>query len=168
MAHKAPGNHYLEGLTLFEIKAGTVMEGANLKYRVWAAGIYATGWPAWRKGLWRGSAMDVATERQGDILAVLVSGRIDGSNAAAFEESVRTAIADSDRAAIMDLEKLSYISSSGLRVLLVIAKSLSGRDAKLLLCAMADPIGEVIETSGFDKIISVYPSKAEALASLDG
>ena len=68
----------------------------------------------------------------------------------------------------MDLEKLSYISSSGLRVLLVIAKSLSGRDAKLLLCAMADQIGEVIETSGFDKIISVYPSKAEALASLDG
>lgn len=112
--------------------------------------------------------MDVATERQDDVLSVLVSGRIDGSNAAAFEESVRAAISDGDRAVIMDLEKLSYISSAGLRVLLMIAKNLSGRDAKLALCAMSDQIREVIEISGFDKIIPVHPSKAEALASLDG
>ena len=112
--------------------------------------------------------MDVATERQDDVLSVLVSGRIDGSNAAAFEEAVRAAISDSDRAVVMDLEKLSYISSAGLRVLLMIAKNLSGRDAKLVLCAMSDQIREVIEISGFDKIIPVHPSKAEALASLDG
>ena len=111
--------------------------------------------------------MDVAAERQDDVLSVLVSGRIDGSNAAAFEETIRAAIAESDRAVIMDFEKLSYISSAGLRVLLTIAKNLSGRDAKLALCAMSDQIREVFETSGFDKIIPVHPSKAEALASLD-
>jgi len=113
------------------------------------------------------SAMDVATERQDDVLSVLVSGRIDGSSAAAFEEAVRAAIAESDRAVIMDLEKLSYISSVGLRVLLMIAKNLSGRNAKLALCAMSDQIGEVFAISGFDKIISLHPSKAKALASLD-
>ena len=111
--------------------------------------------------------MDVATERQNDVLSVLVSGRIDGSNAAAFEETIRTVIEDGDRAVIMDLEKLSYISSAGLRVLLMIAKNLSARDAKLVLCAMSDQIREVMEISGFDKIIPVHPSRAEALASLD-
>ena len=111
--------------------------------------------------------MDIVTERQDDVLSVLVSGRIDGSNAAAFEEAVGAAIADSDRAVIMDLEKLSYVSSAGLRVLLMIAKNLSGREAKLALCAMPDPIREVIETSGFDRIIPVHPSTAAALASLD-
>ena len=111
--------------------------------------------------------MDVATERQNDILSVLVSGRIDGSNAAAFEETVRAAVAESDRAVIMDFEKLSYISSAGLRVVLVIARSLIARDARFALCAMSDQVREIIEISGFDKIIPVHLSKAEALASLD-
>ena len=111
--------------------------------------------------------MDVAAERQDDVLSVLVSGRIDGSNAAAFEETIRAAIAESDRVVIMDFEKLSYISSAGLRVLLTIAKNLSGRGAKLALCAMSDQMRGVFETSGFDKIIPVHSSRAEALASLD-
>ena len=49
----------------------------------------------------------------------------------------------------------------------MIAKNLSGRNAKLALCAMSDQIREIIEISGFDRIIPVHPSKAEALASLD-
>ena len=53
--------------------------------------------------------MDVATERQDNILSVLVSGRIDSSNAMQFEETVRAAIEDGDRAVVMDFEKLSYI-----------------------------------------------------------
>ncbi len=111
--------------------------------------------------------MDIATERRDGVLSVLVSGRIDGSNAAAFEEAAKAAMEDSDRAVVMDLEKLSYISSAGLRVLLMIAKSLSGRGAKLVLCSLSDQIREVVEISGFDKIIPVRASRADALASLD-
>ena len=57
--------------------------------------------------------MDVTTERQGGVLSVQVGGRIDGANAAEFEETIRTAIEESDRAVIMDFEKLAYISSAG-------------------------------------------------------
>ena len=110
--------------------------------------------------------MDVETERQDNVLSVLVSGRIDGSNAAAFEETVKAAMEESDRAVVMDLEKLSYISSAGLRILLMIAKNLASRDGKLALCALSEPIREVIEISGFDKIIPVHGSRADALASV--
>ncbi|MCY4396518.1 MAG: STAS domain-containing protein [Rhodospirillaceae bacterium] len=111
--------------------------------------------------------VNVTTERIDDILSADVEGRIDGSNVVQFEEAVRTAIEDSDRAVIMNFEKLVYISSAGLRAILLTAKSLQNRDAKLLLCSLSDRIREVFEISGFDKILPIHPSKDEALASLD-
>ena len=68
--------------------------------------------------------MDVTTERQDDVLSAQVGGRIDGSNTAEFEEAIRTAIEENDRAVIMASEKLVYISSAGLRAILLTAKSL--------------------------------------------
>lgn len=94
-----------------------------------------------------------------------MSGRIDGINVAEFEETVRVAIEDSDRAVVMDLERLSYISSAGLRVVLLIASNLMDRDAGFALCAMSDQMREVFETAGFDKIISNHPTRAQALSS---
>ena len=111
--------------------------------------------------------MDVTTERQDGVLSARVSGRIDGSNVAEFEAAVRAAIEDGDRAVIMDLEKLSYISSAGLRAVLLTAKSLWKRNAKFVLCSLSAQIREVFEISGFDKIITLHASSAEALASLD-
>lgn len=112
--------------------------------------------------------MEMTTERQDGVLSALVGGRIDGSNVVAFEEAIRGALEDSDRALIMDFEKLSYISSAGLRAVLMAAKSLWNRNAKFALCSLSDQIREVFEISGFDKIITIHPSRVEALASLDG
>ena len=68
--------------------------------------------------------MDVSAERQDGVLSVRVEGRIDGANARQFEEAVRTAIEDGDRAVILDFEQLVYISSAGLRAVLMTAKSM--------------------------------------------
>ena len=103
-------------------------------------------------------ALDVTTERQDGVLSAHLGGRIDSSNAAEFEEAIRTAIEESDRAVIMDFEKLVYISSAGLRAVLL--------TAKFALCSLADEIREIFEISGFGKIIAIHSSKAEALASL--
>ncbi len=111
--------------------------------------------------------MDVTTERHDGVLSADVGGRIDGSNVVQFEEAIRTAVEDSDRAVIMDFEKLAYISSAGLRAVLLTAKTLQNRNAKLVLCSLADPIREVFEISGFDKILPIHPTRAEALASLE-
>lgn len=111
--------------------------------------------------------MDVTTERQEDVLTAQVGGRIDGSNVAQFEEAIRTAIEESDRAVLIDCENLGYISSAGLRAVLMTAKALMSRNAKFALCSMSDPIREVFQISGFDKIVAIHPSKTEALASFD-
>ena len=112
--------------------------------------------------------MDVTTERTDGVLSVEVDGRIDGSTVVAFREAIETATADGDRAVIVDCERLSYIGSAGLRTVLSIAKALSKRNAQFALCSLSDHVRDVFEKSGFDTIIVIHPSRAEALAALDG
>ncbi len=110
--------------------------------------------------------MKVTTDRQGGALSICVDGRIDGSNVVEFEETVRTLIGDEDRAVILDLEKLLYVSSAGLRALLLTGKTLKGRNSELVLCSLPGPIRRVFEISGFDKLFAIHTSRGEALSSL--
>ena len=110
--------------------------------------------------------MELDVERQGGTLIAKATGRIDGVNASDFEQSLSSAIDDSDNAVIVDLADLSYISSAGLRAVLLTAKALSRRSAKFALCAPSKPIREVFEISGFDKIIDIHDSREAALSSV--
>ena len=112
--------------------------------------------------------MDVTMERRDGVLSVDVEGRIDGSTVMAFQEAIESAVEDGDRAVIVDCERLEYVGSAGLRTVLAIAKSLSNRDTRFALCSLPDQVRVVFEKSGFDTIIAIHPSQAEALASLDG
>ena len=112
--------------------------------------------------------MDIQTERKDGTLIAKAEGRIDGVNARDFEEALKAAISADDNTVVMDLEGLSYISSAGLRVILLIAKTLRKRNAELMLCSLSDPIREVFEISGFDKIIPVHASREQAIAAAGG
>ena len=112
------------------------------------------------------SSMDIKTESSNGTLIAKAEGRIDGVNARDFEEAMKAAISSEYSTVIIDLEGLSYISSAGLRVILLIAKTLRKRNAELVLCSLSNPIREVFEISGFDKIIPVHASREQALASV--
>ncbi len=107
--------------------------------------------------------MKINHEREEGALIAQVAGRIDGSNALEFEKALKDIISDNDRAVILDFDELSYISSAGLRVILLIAKTLRKKEAKFALCALSDPINEVFQISGFDQIISIHATRTEAL-----
>ncbi len=111
--------------------------------------------------------MEVSADRQDGILSVCVQGRIDGTNVRRFMETVRSATEDGDRAVIMDFERLVYISSSGLRAVLMTAKDLRSRDVAFALCSLPDVVRTAFKRSGFDKIITIHPTRADALAALE-
>ena len=110
--------------------------------------------------------MDVTTEREEGVLSVRVEGRIDGSTVLAFREAIEIALKDGDRAVIVDCEKLSYIGSVGLRTMLAIAKAVANRDARFALCAVSEPVFKIFKMSGFDTILTIRPSRTEALAAV--
>ena len=112
--------------------------------------------------------MAINIERDGGTVIAKIDGRLDGANAQEFQGDLTGAIEDSDRAVILDFENLSYISSAGLRVILITAKALRRQDAELAVCSLSDPIREVFEISGFDQIIPVRDTQADAIAAISG
>ena len=110
--------------------------------------------------------MELGITREGATLIATTEGRIDGTNASQFQRALEEAIDDNDRAVIMDLVNLTYISSAGLRAILLTAKSLRGRDATLAVCSLTEPVREVFQISGFDQIIPVHDSRDEAVSAV--
>ena len=110
----------------------------------------------------------IKTERQGTVLIASTEDRIDGVNAREFQDALQGAISDDDSAVVLDLERLTYISSAGLRVILLVAKTLQRQDKNLAVCSLSGPVREVFEISGFDKIIQTHASQSEAVSTLGG
>ena len=109
--------------------------------------------------------MDIATERDGGTLFLTVSGRIDGLNAHEFQDSATGAIEDSDGNVVLDFENVSYISSAGLRAVLLIAKSVREKHAQFAVCALTKLVDEVFRISGFDNIVPIHETRAAAVAA---
>ena len=112
--------------------------------------------------------MEISTERKGEVLVARSGDRVDGANAQEFQDALQGAIEDSDRAVILDMERLTYISSAGLRVILLIARTLQRQDGSLVVCSLSGPVREVFEISGFDKIIQTHDTQEQAIAALGG
>lgn len=102
------------------------------------------------------------------VLIISITGRIDGMNAQEFHQSMDKEISGSENPVVLDLEKLSYISSAGLRSILLIAKTLQVKRTKFMLCSLPGPIKEIFEIAGFDKIINVLESRSDAIATITG
>jgi anti-anti-sigma factor len=83
------------------------------------------------------------------------TGRLDTATAGAAEKALLALLVDDVNSITMDLSELDYVSSAGLRVLLVVAKAAKARGGKLVLTAPKPAILEVIKISGFDRIINV-------------
>ena len=112
--------------------------------------------------------METRTDRTGGggVLVARTEDRLDGVNAREFQDALQGVIDDSDRAVVLDLGRLTYISSAGLRVILLVAKTLQRQDGNLAVCSLSGPVREVFKISGFDKIIQTHDSQAEAIAAL--
>ena len=73
---------------------------------------------------------------------------------------------DGDRAVILDFEQLVYISSAGLRAVLMTAKGMYRRDVGFGLCCLTDVCpGRVRHKRISDKIITIHSTRAEAIAA---
>ena len=111
--------------------------------------------------------MDVTAERNNDVLSLAVTGRIDTTTAADFRERIDHAIAETDRAVLLDFTEVEYIGSAGLRVILLKAKDLQPRGVELALCALTPPVRGVFKVTGFDLVMNIHDTAAEARAALD-
>jgi anti-anti-sigma factor len=105
--------------------------------------------------------MEIKTATEDGITIITPVGRVDTSTAKAFEDGVMGAIDSNNKIAIC-FNQIDYISSAGLRVVLVAGKKLTGLNGKFVLVNMPEKIFAVFKMSGFDKILKIYPSFEES------
>ena len=112
-------------------------------------------------------SLTIEGERKSGTLIAKASGRIDGSNAREFQDALETFLKGEASSLILDLENLSYISSAGLRVILLISKKLQRNSVQFGVCSLSVSINEVFQISGFDKIIPTHSTQADALSAIN-
>ena len=99
------------------------------------------------------------------VVVVAAEGRVDATTIRRFETALTVVRKACETAMILDCRQLDYISSAGLRVVLGLAKSLRQQGAELGICSVTDEVHRVFNVSGFDQIIPVCATQAEALAA---
>ncbi len=101
-----------------------------------------------------------------DLRVVTLTGRIDAAAAPTVRDRVREAVAAGARHVVIDLADVSFLSSSGLRILLLLARELRRQNCDVRLCAARPHVAEVFRLTGFDQIFELYPSREAAVESI--
>ncbi|HEV8681059.1 MAG TPA: STAS domain-containing protein [Stellaceae bacterium] len=109
--------------------------------------------------------MEFVHEQSGDVGIVRLTGRLDSGTAPSAEESFAQVLAGGVPHLAVDMSKLEYISSAGLRVLLVMAKKVQQANGKVVLFGLAANVREVFSISGFDRIFSIQADAESAIAA---
>jgi anti-anti-sigma factor len=111
--------------------------------------------------------MELSPRRFADTVVVSPVGRVDQSNADAFKDALAPHVdecaASKDRV-VIDLGGLEYISSAGLRVLMLVAKQAKAQDGTLVLAEPTALVQEIFEISRFTLVFDITPSLRDALA----
>ena len=103
----------------------------------------------------------------GNIAVAIPAGRLDHSSAADFEQGLLPLVEDPQvTGLIVDLANVEYISSMGLRVLMLAAKAMRGRKARIAAVALQPIVAEIFAISRFDSVFEMFPSLRDALAAM--
>ena len=106
--------------------------------------------------------MEINERKMENISVVGITGRLDLEGSEILAQRLHQLIDDGERRLVIEGEKLDYISSAGLRVLLVAAKRLKASDGKIVLSSLKPHILEVFEIAGFKSIFPIYGNTDQA------
>jgi anti-anti-sigma factor len=109
--------------------------------------------------------MNIDISESGGVQVLSFEGNLDTNNSPGAEAKINELIEGGATRLLVNFERLNFISSSGLRVLLATAKKLGPVGGTLRICALNPTVQEVFDISGFGTILNVSASEEEALAA---
>jgi anti-anti-sigma factor len=109
--------------------------------------------------------MEIIKKNENSVDILEIIGKLDVSGSQKAQETIIAAI-QKDGKMIIDMAKCDYVASSGLRVLLIIAKQSAMAGCKTVLCGVQPLVWDVIVMTGFEDVLEAFPSQAEAAAAL--
>jgi anti-sigma B factor antagonist len=115
--------------------------------------------------LGRDQNMDVTVSEMRRVTLLEVSGRIDSTNATQFGDTLGSQIDAGRYQLVLDLSRVEYISSAGLREMVAALKKVKQFNGDLRIATPSERVREVMELAGLNSIFQVYPTQVEAVGS---
>lgn len=110
--------------------------------------------------------MEIIETKHGAVLVVSPKGRLDSATSPELDKLLRAKLAAGEHRLVIDLGALDYLSSAGLRVLLLAGKTVKAERGHIALCAVKAAVMEVFRLSGFDTIFTILPSIEQGVAKV--
>ncbi len=104
--------------------------------------------------------------RFGGAVLIRPAGRIDLSNAEAFKEALLAALASATTAVVVDLGAIDYISSAGLRSMVIALRSAKSASKGFAVSGLTPMVLEIFTISRFNLVFSIHASARDALAAV--
>jgi anti-anti-sigma factor len=109
--------------------------------------------------------MELEINKIDDVVSIVLKGRIDANTAPAIEQKLISLISEGAQKLVTDLSEVWFISSAGLKALLVALKEAKREKGDLLLAGVQAEVREVLELTGFSTIFKVYACAEDAAQS---
>lgn len=98
--------------------------------------------------------MNIVVTDCGDYTRLIVDGRVDANTSPQLQQAILNAFVK-DRNVVLDFLNVPYISSAGLRALLIGHKTAASKGGSMKLTNLCAAVSEVIHMSGFDSILNI-------------
>ena len=109
--------------------------------------------------------MKVTLSQERDVSIVSVEGSIDGKTAPLVRQEISSTLQTATNV-VLDMSKVDYLSSAGLRLLLLIYREFTAKNGKVVLLAVSEDIQTVMSHTGFLNFFTLANSMPEALQRL--
>jgi anti-sigma B factor antagonist len=111
---------------------------------------------------------DIKTEQLGtDSYLIALAGEVDLYTAPEFKQQLLEVISQGGKNVIVDFSDTTFIDSTTLGVLVGGVKRLRSNDGQLALVCSDRNITKIFEITGLDRVFSIYPTRSEAVATVD-
>jgi anti-anti-sigma factor len=110
--------------------------------------------------------LEISEQRQGDVVVLGPVGRINNDTSPEFQNRLLNCVGVDRAAVLVDLSRVEYISSAGLRALMMASKQSKTVNGRLAVAELNPVVKEIFTISRFSYVVTVYETVAEALAAL--
>jgi len=110
--------------------------------------------------------VEITDRSEGKALVLCPKGRIDNDTAQAFQLRLLAGLAESGSVVVVDLAGVEYMSSAGLRALMVASKHAKANQCKVGVAALQSVVKEIFAISRFSFVVPVFDTPGDALAKL--
>lgn len=110
--------------------------------------------------------MQIIVKEEQQVTHITLIGRLDGVTMSTLEEQLLQLFTQGKKFLLFQMQELDYISSAGLRVMLLAVKKTKAAQGAVALCQLRSNVLDIFNLSGFSTIFQISATEAEALSFL--